>query len=135
MATDYAKRLGIPLSLSETNIQGSVRDRISWLKYMLEQAESLVASGVPLKRFAWYPLFDCAGWNSLLQGETWKRDPQGIFSCGENWERQSTELSELYGELARGKTSKDLPAYAFSAQHIDALAPLRKQMLWDWIPQ
>ena len=67
--------------MTETNIQGTVRDRISWLKYMLNQCEKLQSEGVPLRRFGWYPLFDCAGWSSLLQGKRWKRDPQGIFTC------------------------------------------------------
>lgn len=63
----YAARLPYPLSLTETNIQGSVRDRVSWLKYMLEQAEGLARAGIGLNRFSWYPLFDCAGWQCLLQ--------------------------------------------------------------------
>jgi beta-glucosidase/6-phospho-beta-glucosidase/beta-galactosidase len=135
VARDYAARLPCPLSLTETNIQGTVRDRISWLKYMLEQSEKLIASGIPLRRFAWYPLFDCCGWNSLLQGPRWKRDPQGIFSCDRGWSRQSTELSALYASLSAGKTSADIPAYRFASRHDRTLRGLLTQMKWDWIDQ
>jgi hypothetical protein len=51
----YAQRLPYPLSLGETNIQGTVYDRISWLKYMVEQSEHLQADhGVFLQEFIWY---------------------------------------------------------------------------------
>lgn len=131
---DYAERLMMPLSMTETNIQGTVRDRISWLKYMLEQCERAEAAGIPLRRFAWYPLFDCCGWNSLLQGKRWTRDPQGLFSCGRTWERQETELSRLYAEVAAGKPSAELPAYRFTARHDRTLAGLKPHD-WDWVDQ
>jgi beta-glucosidase/6-phospho-beta-glucosidase/beta-galactosidase len=131
---EYAARLDVPLSLTETNIQGTVRDRISWLKYMLEQTEQLAATGVWLRRFAWYPLFDCAGWQVLLRGGAceWPRDPQGIFSCDEQWRRIPTELSHCYAQVARGAPSTDLPAYRFGPQHERSLHGWRSQMLWHW---
>jgi beta-glucosidase/6-phospho-beta-glucosidase/beta-galactosidase len=134
VAKDYAQRLPGRISLTETNIQGTVRDRISWLKYMLEQAERLAADGIQLERFAWYPLFDCAGWNALLHGPRWKRDPQGIFSCSRSWERTETEFSAVYAKLSQGIRSADIPAYAFSSTHDGTLGPLKKQMHWNWIP-
>ena len=135
VAKDYHERLGIPLSMTETNIQGTVRDRISWLKYILEQLENLERDGIEMKRFAWYPLFDCAGWNSLLQGKRWKRDPQGIFTCGTGWRREATELSEIYSRLVEGLTSADIPAYTFTPRHARTLGPLMRQMKWEWQPQ
>jgi len=132
---EYSARLPYPLSLTETNIQGTARDRISWLKYMLEQAEQLAENGLVLRRFAWYPLFDCAGWNSLLQGKRWKRDPQGIFHCDGGWERQPTEFSEIYAAITAGMRSTDIPAYAFTERHDHVLGPLKQQMNWTWIDQ
>lgn len=133
VVTEYARRLEYPLSLTETNIQGSVRDRISWLKYMLEQAELLQASGISLRRFAWYPLFDCSGWNTLLQGKRWKRDPQGVFGCDSKWRRMATEFSSVYREVAAGLKSRELPAYDFSHVHASTLRGLRPQMNWNWL--
>lgn len=132
---EYAARLPYPLSFTETNIQGTVRDRVSWLKYVLEQIEKAGRGGVRMRSFAWYPLFDCAGWNCLLQGRSWKRDPQGIFSCGANWERVATELTDLYAKVAGGAKSNQLPAYAFSSAHDRTLAALKRQMKWNWQEQ
>ncbi len=132
VAGDYARRLRCPLSLTETNIQGSVADRISWLKYMLEQAELLADRNIPLQQFAWFPLFDCAGWGCLLQGHDWPHDPQGIYSCNEHWQRVPTALSQSYGRVVRGATSADLPAYRFHRRHDETLCGLLPQMEWEW---
>jgi beta-glucosidase/6-phospho-beta-glucosidase/beta-galactosidase len=135
VARDYAQRLQLPLSLTETNIQGTPHDRISWLKYSLGECERLVASGVPLERFAWYPLFDCAGWCSLLQADVWDRDPQGILSCDVHWHRYATEFTEAYARVVGGARSTELPAYRFSARHERTLAALSRQMNWDWLEE
>lgn len=136
VALDYAQRLPYPLSLGETNIQGTVYDRISWLKYMLEQAEQLRdRHGVILQEFVWYPLFDCAGWRVLLQGEEWPRDPQGIFLCDEEWQRCGSELSVIYQRLVQGGASADIPAYHFGLEHAQSLGALMQQMVWNWQEQ
>lgn len=132
---EYAERLPYPLTLTETNIQGTVRDRISWLKYMLEQTEKLAARGINFRCFAWYPLFDCAGWNCLLQHKRWKRDPQGIVSCGKNWRREPTEFTDVYAKLAGGAKSRNIPAYRFTSKHDRTLAGLYPQMNWNWVEQ
>ncbi len=136
LVREYAARLHSPLSLTETNIQGTVRDRISWLKYMLQETERLQAGGLALRRFAWYPLFDCAGWNSLLQGKRWRRDPQGIYSCDRNWNRVPNEFSRIYRSVAAGQTSEAIPSYMFTPRHESTLGPLRATFMdWEWIDQ
>ena len=135
LAREYAARVRAPLSLTETNIQGTVRDRISWLKYILEECEALASSGLQLRRFAWYPLFDCCGWNSLLQGKRWRRDPQGIFTCNGRWAREPNEFSDTYRAVVGGLSSQQIPAYAFTSAHDERLGPLKKLMRWDWVPQ
>ena len=133
VALDYAKRLPYPLSLGETNIQGTIYDRISWLKYMVEQTEQLRDQHkIALQEFAWYPLFDCAGWRVLLQGDNWPRDPQGIFWCDEAWNRHPSELSDLYQQLGQEGSSHQIPAYCFGPEHDRSLGALRAQMQWDW---
>lgn len=136
LVREYAARLSYPLSLTETNIQGIARDRISWLKYILQETERLQADGITLRRFAWYPLFDCAGWNSLLQGKRWRRDPQGIYSCDRNWNRVPNEFSGIYRSVALGNTSRSIPSYTFTSVHEYTLGAIRaKFMNWDWIDQ
>jgi hypothetical protein len=133
---DYSQRLPYPLSLGETNIQGTIYDRISWLKYMLAQAEQLRDQhGITLREFVWYPLFDCAGWRVLLQGEVWPRDPQGIFGCDEGWQRHASPLSVIYQRLVQGGTSAEIPAYHFGPQHQQSLGALTQQMPWHWQEQ
>jgi hypothetical protein len=105
------------------------------LRYILQSVEQLHAGDLSLRRFAWYPLFDCLGWNSLLQGARWRRDPQGLFTCDGQWQRQSTELSEIYRRIAHGLRSCDIPAYEFTARHERTLAALRRFMPWPWQPQ
>lgn len=133
LVREYAERVPTPLSLTETNIQGTARDRIAWLKYILECCEILQADGIALRRFAWYPLFDCAGWNSLLQGRRWRRDPQGVFTCTTDWQRESSEFSEIYRAVAQGLPSSRIPAYAFSPAHDVRLSALKRLMRWQWI--
>lgn len=135
LVREYAARLPYALGLTETNIQGTVYDRISWLKYMLQETEKLTTAGIELKRFAWYPLFDCAGWNSLLQGKRWKRDPQGIFVCDAHWNRVSNELSRIYRAVAQGIPSTRIPAYAFTSRHDHTLKALKGHMKWHWVEQ
>jgi hypothetical protein len=132
---EYADRLPYPLGLTETNIQGTPYDRISWLKYVLSEVEKSNAAGLRLHRFSWYPLFDCAGWNSLLQGARWKRDPQGIYSCDRSWNRCATPFTEIYRSVVSGMRAAEIPAYRFTARHAATLGPLQQQIKWDWIPQ
>lgn len=134
VAYDYYERLGLPLRMTETNIQGFIEDRVSWLKYMRSQYE-LLRTMLPkgaLLGFDWYPLFDCKGWYSLLQADEWPWDPQGIFWCDVNGERRSSELSHWYSHLASGGSAADIPAYTFHNRLQRELQGFMPQMQWDW---
>jgi hypothetical protein len=101
----------------------------------IRESDEACGGGLRVFGFAWYPLFDCAGWNCLLLGSRWKRDPQGIFSCGSKWERIATELTDLYAKVAGGARSHQLPAYEFTSTHDRTLAALKRQMKWSWQEQ
>jgi hypothetical protein len=139
VAKDYVNHFKLPIMLSETNIRGFVEDRISWLKYMVEQCEILedwlVPQDIPFKGFCWYPFIDSTDWCSLVTKANCNIDPQGIFwlDCRSK-KRNPSELSEIYKALALGQiTSKDIPAYLFRE-------PLDKQLVnflpmmdhWQW---
>jgi beta-glucosidase/6-phospho-beta-glucosidase/beta-galactosidase len=66
LARQYHERYGLPLMLTETNIRGYVSDRISWLKHMVEQCEAVIAGGIPLEGFTWFPFIDSTDWDTLL---------------------------------------------------------------------
>lgn len=115
IARDYIARYRLPVMLAETNIRGSVRERISWLKLMEEESEALALSGVDFRGFCWYPSIDTTDWSNACTRHTGQIDPQGIWILREGtFERVSTELSQLYGELARGEiTAAQIPDYGF----------------------
>jgi beta-glucosidase/6-phospho-beta-glucosidase/beta-galactosidase len=137
-AIEYAERYRLPIMLSETNIRGFVSDRISWLKFMVEQCEEIewqaAEIGVPFEGFCWYPFIDSTDWCSLVTQANGNIDPQGIIWLDENLGRHESELSEIYTSLARGEiTAKDIPAYRFRPpveQQVQGFAKMMSH--WDW---
>jgi beta-glucosidase/6-phospho-beta-glucosidase/beta-galactosidase len=137
-AVEYAERYKLPIMLSETNIRGYVSDRISWLKFMVEQCEQIEKKvarlGVPFEGFCWYPFIDSTDWCSLVKMARGCIDPQGIYWLDAGMNRNASELSEIYTALARGQiTSKDIPAYRFHApldEQLSGFMPLMEH--WNW---
>lgn len=138
-ALEYADRYNLPLMLSETNIRGFVHDRISWLKFMVEQCEQieqqLAPRGISFEGFCWYPLIDSTDWCSLVREANGSIDPQGIFYLDSQYRRRESELSEIFASLARGEimSSKDIPAYRFQApldEQLRGFLPLMEH--WEW---
>lgn len=118
VALDYARRYRIPIMLSETNLRGTVADRISWLRYMALECEALAvelaAMGQPFVGFCWYPFVDSTDWSSLVREARRDIDPQGIYSLDGSFERNASGLSEIYAALARGNIrAEGIPAYRF----------------------
>lgn len=139
VAMDYVNRFNLPVMLTETNIRGYVSDRISWLKFMVEQSETLEklleARGIPFKGFCWYPFIDSTDWCSLVTQANCNIDPQGIFwlDCATK-RRNPSELSEIFEALARGQiTSEDIPAYRFQGELKSSLRNFLPMMdHWQW---
>ncbi len=139
VAMEYVNRYKLPVMLTETNIRGNIPDRISWLKFMVEQCETLETRLAPLQipfyGFCWYPFIDSTDWCSLVRRADGKIDPQGIYHLtGENLRRNRSELSDVFASLACGAiSSADIPAYAFQSPLDAELAgflPLMKH--WKW---
>lgn len=139
VAMDYALRYQLPVMLSETNIRGEVTDRISWLKFMVEQCEILKAQlaphDIPFEGFCWYPFIDSTDWCSLVREANGNIDPQGIYGLEEgSYARRSSQLSDIFTNLVKGEiTSKDIPAYQFQ----ESLKPMLEGYLplmdhWQW---
>jgi beta-glucosidase/6-phospho-beta-glucosidase/beta-galactosidase len=139
VAMDYVNRFNLPVMLSETNIRGFVKDRISWLKFMVEQCETLEdllePRGIPFTGFCWYPFIDSTDWCSLVTRANCNIDPQGIFWLSPGtMKRNPSELSEIFEALARGQiTSKDIPAYRFQRPLDETLQNFLPMMdHWQW---
>lgn len=135
IARQYATRYGLPLMLTETNIRGYVTDRISWLKYMVEQCEALMAEGISVEGFTWFPFIDSTDWDSLLAAPRGHIDPVGLYRLDEpRLTRQASELTALYQALARDQfTAADLPAYRLLTPVSEWLAGFAPQWAhWAW---
>lgn len=135
LAREYHARYGLPLMLTETNIRGYVSDRISWLRYMVEECETLVAEGLPFEGFTWFPFIDSTDWDSLLRRANGHIDPVGLyFLQDDDLARHDSELTRLYGGLARGElASDDLPAYRFLPPVAEQLAGWEPRLRdWAW---
>ena len=136
IAMEYVNRYNLPVMLTETNIRGYVSDRISWLKFMVEQCEilekRLAPREIPFHGFCWYPFIDSTDWCSLVREANGRIDPQGIFYLCHNLRRNDSELSEIFASLASGAiSSKDIPAYHFISPLDEELAgflPLMKAL-------
>jgi beta-glucosidase/6-phospho-beta-glucosidase/beta-galactosidase len=139
VAEDYVERYNLPVMLSETNIRGSICERVSWLKFMVEQCETLKSNleprGVPFLGFCWYPFIDSTDWCSLVREANCNVDPQGIFGLDDICRaRNASELSEVFAALASGKIeSKNIPAYRFEKplnETLQNFLPLMRG--WEW---
>jgi hypothetical protein len=115
VGAEYWDRYGIPLLLSETNLGGTVYDRITWLKLMEEQA-GILAQKADFRAFCWFPSIDATDWWSLCTRAENRVSPMGIWSLDDHREtRYRSELSGWYAKLARGEAGpNDLPAYRFA---------------------
>lgn len=116
VAHDYVERYRLPVLLSETNVGGSVSDRLTWLRFMEEQAETL-ARVADFRGFCWFPSIDATDWDTLCTQANNRVSPMGIWGLTEDRrERCCSELSEWYVRLARGEASSShLPAYRFNS--------------------
>ena len=117
--------------LTETNVRGFHTDRLSWLKYMVEQCEK---ARIPV--FGWFPFIDSTGWGeTLLRIPHTRIDPVGIYYLDEQRERRhDSELSSVYGQLARGEIDAvRIPAYEFQMPLDEELGGYRPQVdHWSW---
>lgn len=117
LATLYWERYSVPLLISETASEGSVRRREQWLKDSVEAVQRVRSRGIPLVGYTWWPLFALVTWAYrqgnkapeyyLKQMGLWDLEPG-------NLERVPTKLVAQYRELASGaaKGVGDLAAAA-----------------------
>lgn len=136
VARHYVERYDLPILLSETNVGGSVTDRLTWLKFMEAEAEKL-ARICDFRGFCWFPSMDATDWDSLCTVANRCLSPMGIWSLAEDCQRRhGSELSEWYRRLARGEcTSADLPAYPLDRPLDDHLVGYLRLMRHVAVPR
>ena len=133
VAGQYADRYGLPLMLTETNLRGLPTDRVSWLRYTLEQYEIALARGVPLHGFCWFPHVDSTDWDSLLARCAGRADPVGVLELVPSGDRRRTVFTAAWEQAAAGLPAADLPAYRFQSPCDAQLAGLLPSLAhWAW---
>ncbi len=115
LAEHYGRRYGIPLALTETNLRGSPADRVTWLRYMVDQYEQAVDRGRRPRRLLLVPLRGLTDWDSLLARPAGRRDPVGILSLGPRPANGGPRSSPRPGTAPRRPAAADLPAYRLPA--------------------
>jgi glycosyltransferase involved in cell wall biosynthesis len=133
VAEHYARRYGLPMVLSETNLRGLPSDRTSWLRHTLEQYELALARGVPLHGYCWFPHVDSADWDSLLARCAGRADPVGVLSLEPDGSRRTTEFTAAWERAAAGVPVEQLPAVRFQPPCDAQLSGLLPAMAhWPW---
>src|SRR5215203_4610677 len=109
----YGYRYWIAMAVTETNIRGLATDRVSWLRYVMEQYEQALAGGADLHGLCWFPHVDSTDWDSLLARPAGRPDPVGVLTLDAEGRRHRSVFTEAWEEAAAGRPSTDLPAYLF----------------------
>jgi beta-glucosidase/6-phospho-beta-glucosidase/beta-galactosidase len=100
LALDFYDRYGMPLMLTETNMEGA--DAPGWLAEVWNDAIDLKDQGLPIRGFCWYGFVDHVDWDSALT-----RNRDTVNSCGlVGLDRQPHEVGHLYRHLAASGASR-----------------------------
>jgi len=138
---DYKTHLpDMHLSIGETNVRGTTRDRITFFKWVLEQC---AASGI--ERVSWWGLTDAVLWGNGNLTRFWrtqKADPVGIYTLtdeaahGRLWTRAANEFSEIVQAYGNGQISiAEIPSYEFTGELKTVLDGYAKNHMKHWRKQ
>ncbi|MGW6282553.1 family 1 glycosylhydrolase [Kribbella sp. NPDC055071] len=64
----FAERYERPLLLTETSIEGADAVRTEWLQSSVDAVRRLVADGLDLRGYTWWPMFDFVDWSWAAGG-------------------------------------------------------------------
>jgi hypothetical protein len=134
VAEQYFDRYRLPMMLTETNLRGQPSDRISWLRYMVEQYDLALERGLPLHGFCWFPQIDSCDWDSLLARTAGRVDPVGVVSIdGDTKTRRRTGFTDAWEKVVVGSGTENLPAYRFQPPCDALLTGLQPALRhWPW---
>ncbi|MDB4984696.1 MAG: hypothetical protein JWM20_875 [Patescibacteria group bacterium] len=137
VAMQYAERYRLPIMISETNIRGTITDRISWFIYMYQECiklqDMLSESGIAFHGLCWFPFIDSCDWDSLLLKADCHIDPQGVIWLDSNFKRHESEFSDIVRNLNSGAISIDQVApYAFQPPLSERLVGFINGPMKEW---
>ncbi len=64
----FADRYGLPVLVTETSIEGDDTQRAAWLRGSVEAVRGLLAAGVDVRGYTWWPFFDFVDWSYASGG-------------------------------------------------------------------
>ncbi|MFI5889565.1 family 1 glycosylhydrolase [Actinoplanes sp. NPDC051513] len=92
-----AERFGLPLTVTETSIEGDESTRRRWAEESIAAVRRLRADGLDIRGYTWWPLLDFVDWSYASGGrnvEEFVLDPTGA----------ATPAAEMYADVADGVT-------------------------------
>ena len=93
---EYHDRLGVPIMLAETNMEGD--GAVDWLHRIWTDAIRLRDDGVPIRGFIWYGFVNHVDWDSGLTRNDGRENTCGLVSL----ERVPNPTHAAYSELIAG---------------------------------
>ena len=93
---EYHDRLGVPIMLAETNMEGD--GAVDWLHRIWTDAIRLRDDGVPIRGFIWYGFVNHVDWDSGLTRNQGRENTCGLVSL----ERVPNATHAAYAELIAG---------------------------------
>ena len=120
---EYKSRLpDVQMGIGETNVRGTIADRINFFKYVLEEC-----AAARIERVSWWGLTDADLWGNGNLTRRWRTtgnpDPVGIFTLtddaehGRLWTRNENEFSQIVKAYGSGQISiEDISTYEFSGE-------------------
>jgi hypothetical protein len=64
----FAERYGLPMLITETSIEGDDVVRTSWLRSSVAAVHDLMAAGLDIRGYTWWPFFDFVDWSYASGG-------------------------------------------------------------------
>jgi hypothetical protein len=135
---DYKAQMPeMKMGIGETNVRGTIRDRITFFKWVLQECAE-----AGISRVSWWGLTDADMWGQGNLTRWWRNgrpDPVGIFTLtnhpvkGRLWNREANEFSEVIKAYARGQISiADIPAYRFTGELKNVLNGYTRNHMPHW---
>jgi beta-glucosidase/6-phospho-beta-glucosidase/beta-galactosidase len=95
LGCEYYDRYRVPLFISETSRVAS--RAVDWLDEQWDETKALMADGVPVRGFTWFPLGDVIDWRHALRVKRGDVDPIGLYSL----DREARSVAAAYRALIR----------------------------------
>lgn len=64
----FSERYNLPIALTETSIEGNEALRLRWLEESAATVADLIAVGVDIRGYTWWPMFDFIDWSWAADG-------------------------------------------------------------------